>query len=184
MSPYQLWLSEIDEEGNALDPDILKAARELEPTFLRYRQNEIGCESMTNTIAQKAVEAASNAAHGRPVENPKAYLLSVFMRRVNRFLDRQARNVALDDLSDDHLKKVMKASDENPIERQLSLHELLDCMDEETRRVSLLRFQGYSMTEIADQMSVTRACLSVRYRRGLLQAEAKLRGRSQHRAAR
>src|SRR5262245_12965392 len=98
MSPYELWLSEIDEEGNAVDPDILNAARELEPTFFRYRQKEIRCESLTNTIAQAAVEAASRATHGRPVENPRAYLLSVFTRKMNRFLDRQARIVAIDDL--------------------------------------------------------------------------------------
>jgi hypothetical protein len=34
MSPYELWLNETDEQGNPLDPEILKAARELGPTFL------------------------------------------------------------------------------------------------------------------------------------------------------
>src|SRR5262245_32759277 len=182
MSPYELWLSEIDDEGNALDPDILKAARELESTFLRYRQREIGCESLTNTIAQAAVEAASRATHGRPVENPRAYLLSVFTRKMNRFLDRQARNVAFDDLPVDHFNKIMK-TDKNPIERQLSILEMLDCMDEETRRISNLRFQGYSMTEIAQQLSIKRACLSVRYRRGLIQARARVENRFKKRVA-
>src|SRR5207244_10230250 len=143
MSSYELWLSEIDEEGNALDPDILKAARELEPNFLRYRQKEIGCESLTNTIAQAAVEAASRATHRRPVENPRAYLLSVFTRKMNRFLDRQARHIAFDDLSNENFNKTMKTPDDKPVERQLSLLELMDCMDEETRQISNLRFQGY-----------------------------------------
>src|SRR5215831_4180642 len=118
MSPYELWLSEIDEEGNALDPDILKAARELESTFFRYRQREIGCESLTNTIAQAAVEAASRATHGRPVENPRAYLLSVFTRKMNRFLGRQARHVALDDMSHHYFNKTMKTPNDKPLERQ------------------------------------------------------------------
>jgi DNA-directed RNA polymerase specialized sigma24 family protein len=183
MSPYELWLSEIDEEGNALDPDILKAARELEPTFFRYRQKEIGCESLTNTIAQAAVEAASRATHGRPVENPRAYLLSVFTRKMNRFLDRQAKNVALDDLPVEHFNKIMKTPDDNPIERHLSILEMMDCMDEETRRISNLRFQGYSMTEIAQRLSIKRACLSVRYRRGLIQARARVEKRFKKRVA-
>src|SRR5574339_778469 len=109
MSPYELWLSETDQEGNPLDPEILRAARELGPTFFWYRQKEIGCESLTNTIAQAAVEAASKATHARPVENPKAYLLSVFTRKMNRFLARQARQIALDDLSDGKFKETMKA---------------------------------------------------------------------------
>src|SRR5262245_51447763 len=111
MSPYELWLSEKDNHGNPLDPEILKAARELGPTFFWYRQREIGCESLTNTIAQAAVEAASKAAHRQPVENPRAYLLSVFTRKMNRFIDRQARHVALDDLSDDKFNKTMKTPD-------------------------------------------------------------------------
>src|SRR6516164_124499 len=126
MSPYQLWLSETDEHGKPLDPEILKAARELGPTFFGYRQREIGCESLANTIAQAAVEAASKATHCRPVENPRAYLLSVFTRKMNRYLDRQARHVALNDLSNDNLNKTMKTPDDKPLERKLSLLELLD----------------------------------------------------------
>jgi len=183
MSLYELWLNEIDEKGNPLDTEILKAARELSPAFLRYRQREIGCESLTNTIAQAAVEAASKAAHCQPIENPRAYLFSVFTRKMNRVLDRQARNVALDDLPDDNFSKIMKTPNEKPIERHLSLLELLDCMDVETRRISNLRFQGYSMKEIAQRLSITRNCLSVRYRRGLVQATAKLQNRFKKRVA-
>jgi RNA polymerase sigma factor (sigma-70 family) len=183
MSPYELWLSETDEQGNPLSPDILKAARELAPTFFWYRQREIGCESLTNTIVQAAVEAASKATHRRPVENPRAYLLSVFTRKINRFIDRQARHVALDDLSDENFNKTMKTPNEKPVERQLSLLELLDCMDEETRRISNLRFQGYSMTEIAHRLSISSNTLSARYRRGIARATANLRKRFHKRAA-
>src|SRR5262249_25670595 len=136
MSPYELWLSDTDDHGNVLDPQILKAARELGPNFFNYRQREIGCESLTNTIAQAAVEAASKANHGRPIENPKAYLLSVFTRKLNRFLNRQARHIALDDLSNDNLNKTMKTPEDSPVERRLSIIELLECMDGETRRIS------------------------------------------------
>jgi RNA polymerase sigma factor (sigma-70 family) len=183
MSPYQLWLSETDKHGKPLDPEILKAAQELGPTFFGYRQREIGCESLTNTIAQAAVEAASKATHGRPVENPRAYLLSVFTRKMNRFLDRQARHIALDDLSNDNFNKTMKTPDDRPVERQLSLLELLDCMDAETRRISNLRFQGYSMTEIAQQLSISSNTLSARYRRGIARATANLRKRFHKRVA-
>jgi DNA-directed RNA polymerase specialized sigma24 family protein len=183
MSPYQFWLSETDEHGNPLDPEILKAAQELGPTFFGYRQREIGCESLTNTIAQAAVEAASNATHARPVENPKAYLLSVFTRKMNRFLARQARQVALDDLSDGKFKKTMKTPNDKPVERRLSLLELLDSMDNETRRISNLRFQGYSMAEIATQLSISSNTLSARYRRGIARASANLKNRFHKRAA-
>jgi len=183
MSPYELWLSKTDSHGNPLDPEILKAALELGPTFFSYRQREIGCESLTNTIAQAAVEAVSKATHSRPVENPRAYLLSVFTRKMNRFLDRQARHVGLDDMSNDNFNKTMKTPEDKPVERRLSLLELLDCMDEETRRISNLRFQGYSMTEIAQQLSISTNTLSARYRRGIARATANLRKRFRKRVA-
>jgi RNA polymerase sigma factor (sigma-70 family) len=183
MSPYELWLSDTDDHGNLLDPQILKAARELGPTFFGYRQREIGCESLTNTIAQAAVEAASKANHHRPVENPSAYLLSVFTRKMNRLLNRQARYIGLDDLSVHNLNKTMKTPNDEPVEQRLSLLELLDCMDEETRRISNLRFQGYSMTEIAQRLSISSNTLSARYRRGIARATASLRKRFQKRAA-
>ena len=183
MSPYQLWLSETDKDGKPLDPQILKAAQELGATFFGYRQREIGCESLTNTIAQAAVEAASKATHGRPVENPRAYLLSVFTRKMNRFLERQARHIALDDLSNENFNKTMKTPNDKPVEHQLSLLELMDCMDEETRRISNLRFQGYSMTEIAQQLSISSNTLSARYRRGIARATANLRKRFHKRVA-
>jgi RNA polymerase sigma factor (sigma-70 family) len=183
MSPYELWLNETDEHGNPLDPEILKAAQELGPAFFGYRQREIGCESLTNTIAQAAVEAASRATHRRPVENPRAYLLSVFTRKMNRFLDRQARHIAFDDLSNENFNKTMKTPDDKPVERQLSLLELMDCMDEETRRISNLRFQGYSMTEIAQQLLISSNTLSARYRRGIARATANLRKRFNKRVA-
>ena len=102
---------------------------------------------------------------------------------MNRFIDRQARHVALDDLSDDKFKKTMKTSDDKPVERRLSLLELLDSMDDETRHISNLRFQGYSMTEIAQQLSVSSNTLSARYRRGIAQATVNLRERFHKRAA-
>ena len=102
---------------------------------------------------------------------------------MNRFLDREARNVAFDHLPVDRFNGIMKTPDENPIERQLSILEMLDCMDEETRHISNLRFQGYSMTEIAQQLSIKRSCLSVRYRRGLIQARLRVENRFKKRVA-
>src|SRR5688572_10052575 len=125
MPPYELWLTATDNNGNLLVHQILKAARELGPNNLSYRQRDIGRESLANTIAQAAVEAASKANHGRPIENPKAYLLSVFTRKMNRFLDRQARHIALDALSNDKLNKTMKTTEDRPVERRISLIELL-----------------------------------------------------------
>jgi DNA-directed RNA polymerase specialized sigma24 family protein len=102
---------------------------------------------------------------------------------MNRFLDRQARHIALDDLSNDNFNKTMKTQDSKPVEQQLSLLELLDCMDEETRHISNLRFQGYSMTEIAGQLSISSNTLSARYRRGIARATANIRKRAQKRVA-
>jgi DNA-directed RNA polymerase specialized sigma24 family protein len=177
MSTYQLWLHDTDEDGKPIDPQILNAARKIGPGFFRYRQQELGCESLTNTFVQAAVAAASQAKHGQPIENPTGYLLSVFTRKVNKFLGRQAKTVALDELSLDRLAGSRSAYHDASIEHRVSMLELMDRMDAKTRQIFNWRIEGYSMAEIATKLSVTRNCLSARYSRGLRRAAKKLDNR-------
>jgi DNA-directed RNA polymerase specialized sigma24 family protein len=175
MPTYQLWLNDRDENGTLIDNQILDAARTICPAFFRYRQRELGCESLTNTLVQSAVAAASHANHGRPIENATGYLLSVFARKVNKFLARQARTITVQDSSLDRLTGAEHPHSDSSIEQRISILEVLDCMDAGTRQIFSWRIEGYSMAEIAVKLSITRNCLSVRYARGLRRTANRLK---------
>src|ERR1700709_352370 len=96
-SRYTLWIADRDENGSPVDRAFVSAAYDLAPRLFSYRQEEIGCESVTATLIQASVNAASRAAHSVAIENPFGYLLTVFTRKVDRFLARSQTEVPVDD---------------------------------------------------------------------------------------
>jgi DNA-directed RNA polymerase specialized sigma24 family protein len=179
MSTYQFWLPDTDETGKPYDPEILDAARKIGPSFFRFRERELGCESLANAFAQEAVAAVSKAKHGRPIENPSGYLVAVFTRKVNKFLARQAKSVAVDGpVLEGLMGTASSAAYKNaPIERHISMIEAMNAMDDEIRNIFSRRLMGYTMSEIADEQSVAPNYLSVRYSRGLQRTIKKLNSR-------
>src|SRR5271163_3860354 len=96
-SHYILWIADKDERGASVDPKFMSAAYDLAPRLFGYRQEEIGCESVTATLIQASVNAASRASHSVAIENPFGYLLTVFTRKVDRFLSRSQMEVPVED---------------------------------------------------------------------------------------
>jgi DNA-directed RNA polymerase specialized sigma24 family protein len=96
-SRYTLWIADSDENGCPVDPKFISAAYDLAPRLFSYRQEEIGCESVTATLIQSSVNAASRAAPLVAIENPFGYLLRVFTRKVDRFLSRSQAEVPAED---------------------------------------------------------------------------------------
>ena len=182
MARYRFWIHDKDEEGRALDEEIVKAAEEIAPIVTRYRQKEIRCESTANRLLQDAVEAASKARHSRPIENPTGYLTYAYKRIVDKFLNRQKRVVAVDELFlEDLANSSESVSYEGLIHDRLLLERLMQAMDPDTRRVCSARLDGYSMVEIARQLHVTPNCLAVRYMRGLKKAAKRVLGEDEQR---
>ena len=173
---YELWISDKDSEGRPLDQHFLKAAKAIGSGFFNYRQRELGCASLTNDLVEEAVEAASRAKRTEPIRNYAGYLLAVFMRVVDKFLAREARLVPVED---EYLEDLAIRDPEADLfvalaERHIFIREVMDCMDADTRLICDWRLQGYSMNEIAEELSLTPNCLSVRYARGLKKAAERL----------
>jgi RNA polymerase sigma factor (sigma-70 family) len=117
------------------------------------------------------VEAASQATQNSTIENPPGYLTSVYKRIVDKFLARKKRLVP----ADDSLLEVLANTEgvgsfEDAMHDRLLVEKILKAMDPDTRRICQWRSQGYSMRDIAKELKITPACLSVRYRRGLRKA--------------
>src|SRR5206468_837640 len=103
MGRYRFWIYDKDDKGRQLDREILKAAEEITPTLTRYRFQEIGCESMINTLLQSAVDAASKAVHRNPIMNPAGYLVAVYQRFADKYIEREKRVLCVDDAFLEHL---------------------------------------------------------------------------------
>jgi DNA-directed RNA polymerase specialized sigma24 family protein len=173
--PYELWVSSVDDNGVPLDPSFVSAAKQIGSGFFRYRQRELGCASLTNDLVQEAVRAATLAKREKPVTNYVAYLLAVFFRIVDKFLDREARTVPFGDAELEDLAQTRnRDTSADGVERRIELKEILRYLDEETREIADLRLQGFFMTEIAKEHGVTLTCLAHRWERGVERAMKKL----------
>jgi RNA polymerase sigma factor (sigma-70 family) len=171
MARYRFWVHDRDRKGRPIDERMLKAADEIAPDLARYRQEEIDCESTSNSMLQSAVEAASQATHAAPIQNPPGYLTSVYKHIVDRFLARKKRIVPVEDSFLEDLANADSAgSSEDEIHNHLLIEKLLNAMDDDTRLICRWRLEGYSMQEIANELGITPNCLSVRYTRGLKKA--------------
>jgi RNA polymerase sigma factor (sigma-70 family) len=171
MARYRFWVHNKDRHGRPIDKGILKAADEIGPDLARYRQEEIDCESTSNSMLQSAVEAASQANHASPIQNPLGYLTSVYKHIVDRFLARKKRLVPVEDsFLEDLANAGTSGTSEDAIHNRLLIEKLLNAMDAATRQICQWRLEGYSMQEIANELRITPNCLSVRYTRGLKKA--------------
>ena len=174
---YQLWLSDRDRRGDAIDGAVLSVANSIGNGFFAYRRSELKCESLANALVQDAVEATSRANRRGSVENVQAYLVTTFKRLVDKYLLHQSRVTTVDDsyledLAND--QQNLFAAVER-LEDGVRLREFMEVMDSETRAVFAARIRGYSVTHIAKQLGVKRECLYVRYGRGLKKAIERFR---------
>ena len=94
---YRFWFHNKDDKGRPLDEQLLKAVEEIAPLLTRYRHEEIDCDSTANELLQSAIEAGSKAQRTKPIENPIAYITSVYRRFVDKTLDRLNRVMPVDD---------------------------------------------------------------------------------------
>ena len=166
MGRYRFWIYDKDDKGKPLDENIVKAAEELTPVLSRYRSKEIGCESVINTLLQRAVEAASKAIHKTPIRNYAGYLVAIYRRVADKHIDRESRVICVEDGFLEHLANAANTvSLEEMIHNRLLVRTVMDKMDPQSRLIFIWKLEGYSVSEIAKELSVTPNCVSVRYGR-------------------
>lgn len=169
-SRYTLWISDRDEDGNPIDPVFIAAAYRLAPKLFGYRQEEIRCESVTATLIQSAVNAASRRARDGVVENPFGYLLTVFIRKVDRFLSKSQAEVAVTDdfLEDTANREEREDAVETLLNNRLLAEKALKMMPPDVQELCDLHIiHGLPMSEIARLKGEPPNRLSVRLSRGL-----------------
>ena len=169
-SRYTLWIADRDESGSPVDPTFVSAAYDLAPRLFSYRQEEIGCESVTATLIQASVNAASRAAHSVAIENPFGYLLTVFTRKVDRFLSRSQTEVPVEDefLEDVASRQERAAAVATLLHNRILAERALSMMSPEVQELCNLHIiHGIPMDAIAEMKGEPRNRLAVRLSRGL-----------------
>jgi len=180
MARYQFWIHDKDRNGQPLDEKILKAAEEVGPTLTRYREQEVGCESTANEILQAAVEAASKATRNTRIENPPGYITSVYKRFVDKFIAHHEKLMPVDsEFHEDLADSQSVNSFEEFILNRLLMERIVKTMDPETRQIFNWKNVGYSVTEIAKELSVRPNLVSLRFMRGMQKVAQTLRLGSQ-----
>jgi RNA polymerase sigma factor (sigma-70 family) len=175
MERYKFWFHDRDKKGQPLDENLLKTAEEIAPLLTRYRRDEIDCESTANDLLQDAIEAASNSIRKNRVANTAGYLVSIYKRFVDKYLERKKRLIPLDDQFIEELVNAERASSsEEWMNNRLILEKLLKLMDPDTRRICRWRLEGYSESQIAKRLGISPNNVCVRFTRGFNEAAAKL----------
>ena len=175
---YRFWFHNKDDKGRPLDERLLKAAEEIAPAVTRYRQEELDCESTANELLQEAIEAGSKAKRAKPIENPRAYITSVYHRFVDNRLNRLNKVVLVDDeILEDLVNTGRVESFERLVHNHLLLEKLMDLMDPRTRQICDLILQGYTQKEIAKDLGMSPNSLTVEFNRGLSKTAKRIRQR-------
>jgi DNA-directed RNA polymerase specialized sigma24 family protein len=170
LSRYTLWIADKDESGASVDPKFVSAAYDLAPRLFSYRQEEIGCESVTATLIQSSVNAASRAAHLVAIENPFGYLLTAFTRKVDRFLSRSQAEVPVEDefLEDAASRQERADAVITLLHNRILAERALSMMSPSVQELCNLHIiHGLPMDAIAEMKGEPRNRLAVRLSRGL-----------------
>jgi RNA polymerase sigma factor (sigma-70 family) len=168
-SSYEIWISEIDSSGAKRDLRVVQAAQKMRRFFLQYRQSELGCPSLANTLAEEAVDNVCRTLKNRLVRHPHTYLKTAFVHAVNRYLRRERRLISVEFERDDETlpKELTSETDVKNLEQIVQIQEILTVMDPQTLSIFAARRAGYTGKEIAKSLGVTTSTLYSSYSRGL-----------------
>ncbi len=164
-SQLLLWVSPVDDRGDAVDPAFLTAAEHIGGDFFLYRAREMNDPSRALELAERAVHRASRSKKKRPVEDVVAYLFRTFTNLVDQELERARRFLSLSDELLHAIGRRQHGDVQGQFDRNIAWRELLDSVDEQMRWVLWRLYWGFSIDEIAGELGVPPNTLSQRLSR-------------------
>src|SRR5208282_938908 len=195
--PYGEWAIPGPEKGkdtgsSPAQEELLAAARESWPHVLAHARRTLagqGPDSENTALAaevwERVLRSVSRALHRKedqqPIADLNAYLIGAFHHRFNRVLKRERRRLETIELvpSTQDLERMESARDTQwvaDLERAITIREIVDQMDEWTRRVWKARQLGYSWREIAGNLGLNQPQAKMRFRYGLEKTRDRLFG--------
>ncbi len=196
--PYGEWALPGPEKGkdtgsSPAQEELLAAAREAWPHVLAHARRKLsdqGLDSEKTALAAEVWEGVLRSVskalqrrrdHQPPIADLNAYLIGAFHHRFNRVLKRERRRLETIEFvpSTQDLERMESARDTqwvSDLERAITIREIVDQMDDWTRRVWKARQLGYSWKEIAEHLGLNQQQAKMRFRYGLEKTRDRLFG--------
>jgi hypothetical protein len=173
------WINDKDDKGQPLDGEVLAAAKRIWPRALVLTRSILHDASRSAETLEATAAAVSRALRRRPTESAvrdvDAYLLYSFTRSLYRISARERRLQPVqnpDILANLTLERSRPRSE---IESEIEVQELLSYMDNATRRMFMLRLEGYSWKHIAQQLGFKdRHSAEVQFNKGCRAARTRM----------
>ena len=188
---WVLLKSSSDKKIQPLEAELISAATRLWPHVQAYTRRELANRNTDDGIAL-AAEVWENVLQSvaRTLQRPNgrgsgivdldAYLFGVFHHRFNRALKKERRRQETIELvpSTGDLEQLPGAHDvQSPrnVERSLQVKEVVQNMDDWTRRVWAAKQYGYTWREIAEYTGLSEQAAKARFHNALRKLAARLR---------
>ena len=188
---WVLLKSSSDKKIQPLEAELISAATRLWPHVQAYARRELANRNTDDGIALAAevwegvlqsVARTVQSPHGRGagIVDLDAYLFGVFHHRFNRALKKERRRQETIELvpSTGDLEQLPGARDvQSPrnVERSLQVKEVVQNMDDWTRRVWADKQYGYTWREIAEYTGLSEQAAKARFHNALRKLAARLR---------
>ena len=182
--------SSSDKKIQPLEAELISAATRLWPHVQAYTRRELANRNTDDGIAlaaevwegvlQSVARTVQRNGRGAGIVDLDAYLFGVFHHRFNRALKKERRRQETIELvpSTRDLEQLPGAHDaQSPrnVERSLQVKEVVQNMDDWTRRVWAAKQYGYTWREIAEYMGLSEQVAKARFHNALRKLAARLR---------
>jgi DNA-directed RNA polymerase specialized sigma24 family protein len=173
--------------GSATESELLKAARSAWPKALAHvRQvqsqtpfddDEILVAEVWESVLQ-SVSGTLDRMNGRrrEIEDLEAYLLGSFYHRLRRALKKEQRRQEMIHLVSSAQELEVLGKTSHDVEDTLHAQEILDRMDEWSRKVWVAREYGYTWKDIGRVLGIPSDSVMLRFRRRMKILRARLSG--------
>lgn len=183
--------SSSDKTAQALEMELISAASRLWPRVQAHARREFAKNNSDDRIALAAevwegvLQSVAKTVERRNGKGPgivdlDAYLFGVFHHRFNRALKKERRRQETIELvpSTRDLEQLPGARDsksQHDLEQSIQAKEVVQNMDDWTRRVWIAKTYGYSWREIAEHAGLTEQSAKSRFHNALRKLAARLR---------
>lgn len=184
-----LWISDRDDHGNLVSPEVIDAAHRIWRRVLQYVQYEGKDLAQTAEILEVTCHCVSRALRrGRgtnPIRNLDAYLYWAFVRRFSRRMAHEGKIQYVDSMeafADGRLEP--DTSWTSMLENEIQFKQFLSYLEPRARIMMLRRHRGDSWAEVGQALGISAHNAEVQFAKAVQKARSRLIGRASSKTGR
>lgn len=172
IAPPPLWISETDEHGNRVSPEVLESAQRIWPRVFRHLQRLQQDTAPAAEILEAASHSVSRSLRRKrgqhAIRDLDSYLFWAFVRKHNRGMIREGRIQYVESLeSITDVKTDSQGEWVAALEQEIHLKQLVCYLDERTRNMLMHRIWGDSWADIGKRFGISAHNAEVQFANGI-----------------